>query len=41
MNKQKQIVKPLLPKEKILPHQRRPIKRAVLFHRKGNRNRNS
>lgn len=38
MNKQKQFVKPLPPKEKILPHQRRPVKRAALFHRKGSRN---
>ena len=38
MNKQKQIVKPLPPKEKILPHQRRSVKRATLFHRKGSRN---
>ncbi len=37
MNKQKQIVK-LLPKNKILPQLRRPVKRAALFHRKGSRN---
>ncbi len=38
MKQKKQIVKPLPPKEKALPHQRRPLKRAALFHRKGNRN---
>lgn len=37
MNKQKQIAKPLPPKAKILPHQRRPVKRAPLFHCKGSR----
>jgi hypothetical protein len=38
MNQQKQIVKPLPPKEKISLHLRRPLKRAALFHRKGSRN---
>jgi hypothetical protein len=38
MNQQKQIVKPMLPKKKLLPYLRRPIKRAALFHRKGSRN---
>lgn len=38
MDRKKQAVKPLPPKEKILPHLRRPIKRAALFHRKGSRN---
>lgn len=38
MNQKKQVVKPLSPKEKALPQQRRPIKRAALFHRNGSRN---
>lgn len=38
MNKQKQIAKPLSSKVKIPSHQRRPVKRMALFHRKGSRN---
>lgn len=38
MNQKKQIAKPQPPKEKTLPHQRRSVKQAALFHRKGSRN---